>query len=59
MIAVGWSQGAAVFAGLPYFQSAANTRVVGAMVARLLQDLHELGTDYKVFDCWKSGTESF
>jgi len=49
IILVDWHQGATAngWNMIPYFQSASNTRTVGAMIARLLQDLHELGTDYK------------
>ncbi|KAK0069901.1 pancreatic triacylglycerol lipase-like isoform X1 [Biomphalaria pfeifferi] len=40
VIAVDWQQGAK---GPNYYQAAANTRMVGSMVARLIQDLHSFG----------------
>nr|KAI8754250.1 pancreatic triacylglycerol lipase-like isoform X1 [Biomphalaria glabrata] len=40
VIAVDWQQGSK---GPNYYQAAANTRMVGSMVARLIQDLHSFG----------------
>jgi len=46
VILVDWQQAAK---GPNYYQAVANTRTVGAMIARLCQYLHGLGADYKNF----------